>query len=222
MGSFRFEKFKKIMAAWYWFVIAGVAVVVIGGTIFILTRGGDEEEAAAMEDMKESRSLEDLAENGIKLAIDGEEHFMAPEDPASGYSWVLHDGCEDIAEVSHKFKAPMDKEDKEGKDDEKDADEKKDSAKSLQKDDEEADENEEKEEKADTGARWFMVKGVAEGECEIKIAHVEEDGDFDWEDEDTWESAKEIVKIPVTVGGDDEEKDGDDEKEDKDAEEKDE
>merc|ERR1711893_329280 len=72
--------------------------------------------------------------------------------------------------------APMDKEDKEGKDDEKnmDADEKKDSAKSLQKDDdedkeedEEADEDEKKEEKADTVARWFMVKGVAEGECEI-------------------------------------------------------
>merc|ERR1711982_233061 len=107
-----------------------------------------------------------------------------------------------------------------------DADEKKDSAKSLQKDDdedkEEDEEADEEEEKADTGARWFMVKGVAKGECEIKIAHVEEDGDFDWEDEDTWESAKEIVKIPVTVGGDDEEKDGDDEKEDKDAEEKDE
>ena len=60
------------MAAWYWFVIAGVAVLVIGGTIFVLTRGGDEEEAAAMEskDMVDERSLKELAKDGLMVPVD--------------------------------------------------------------------------------------------------------------------------------------------------------
>ena len=210
------------MAAWYWFVIAGVAVVVIGGTIFLLTRGGDEEEAAAME-KAEMRSLEELAKDGIQLAVDGSEMFMAPEDPESGYEWLMHSTCEDIAEIESAFKAPGDEKDAEEKDgDDEDEDEdKKDSAKSLQKDDEDAEEDEEAEDedaekKADTGARHWTVTGVAEGECELKLAHADKEK-FDWEDEDTWEEAKEIVKIAITVGeageGDDEEKKGDDKEE---------
>ena len=216
------------MAAWYWFVIAGVAVVVIGGTIFLLTRGGDEEEAAAME-KAEMRSLEELAKDGIQLAVDGSEMFMAPEDPESGYEWLMHSTCEDIAEIESAFKAPGDEKDAEEKDgDDEDEDEdKKDSAKSLQKEDEDAEEDEEAEDedaekKPDTGARHFTVTGVAEGECELKLAHADKEK-FDWEDEDTWEEAKEIVKIAITVGeageGDDEEKKGDDKEEEKEEEE---
>ena len=208
------------MAAWYWFVIAGVAVVVIGGTIFLLTRGGDEEEAAAME-KAEMRSLEELAKDGIQLAVDGSEMFMAPEDPESGYEWLMHSTCEDIAEIESAFKAPGDEKDAEEKDGDDEDEDKKDSAKSLQKDDEDAEEDEEAEDedaekKADTGARHWTVTGVAEGECELKLAHADKEK-FDWEDEDTWEEAKEIVKIAITVGeageGDDEEKKGDDKEE---------
>ena len=200
------------MATWVWFLIAGIAIVVIGGTIFILTRGGDEEEAAAME--KEMRSLEDLAKDGIQLAVDGSEMFMAPEDPESGYEWLMHSTCEDIAEIESMFKAAGDEKDAEEKDG--DDEDEKDAAKSLQKEDEDAEEDEEAEdedaEKAATGARHWTVTGVAEGECELKLAHADKEK-FDWEDEDTWEEAKEIVKIAITVGeageGKAEEKEGD-------------
>merc|ERR1712045_793569 len=154
MGSFRFEKFKKIMAAWYWFVIAGVAVVVIGGTIFILTRGGDEEEAAAME-KADIATLESVVEDGIQLAVDGQAMFMAPEDPESGYEWMMHSTCEDIAEVESVFKGAEEKDEKAEKDGDKE-DDKKDSAKSLQKEDEDAEEAEDAEKPAG-GARYWTV-----------------------------------------------------------------
>ena len=48
------------MATWYWFVIAGVAVVVIGGTIYVLTRPADDE--AEMEEGKEADKAKDLSD----------------------------------------------------------------------------------------------------------------------------------------------------------------
>ena len=155
-----------------------------------------------MEEKIESRSLEDLAKNGLEVEVGSEQWFSAPEDPESDLKWFVNAStCEDIAEVKHEFKAPGDE--KKAKEEEEGDEDKKDSAKSLQKDEADEEEDDEdkdeeaSEEKADTGARHFWVTGLEAGECEIKLALAGEG--FDWEDEATWEDAKELVTIPVDI-----------------------
>ena len=205
------------MAAWYWFVIAGVAVLVIGGTIYVLTKGGDEEEAAAMEDKDmgviDERSLEELAKDGLMVPVDKSVHFGAPEDTSGERVWVSRDTCEDTAKIGEK--KPEEK--KEGEKDEK-KDEDKADEKSLQTDlpdEKDAEKSTEDEEKWDAMAamRWWTVTGLAEGDCEIHLMEVAkddaEDADFDGED-------VEYTAIKVTVGeAKEEKKEGDDKDEEK-------
>ena len=204
------------MAAWYWFVIAGVAVLVIGGTIFVLTRGGDEEEAAAAEEGKpETRSLTEIGKDGIKLAVDGSESFWVDDSTPDGYSWIHQTTCEeDVATIEEKVEAAKDDKAK----DEAEGDDDAEGAKSLQADkDEDADKEDADKEEAAAPAepankRWFTVTGVGAGDCELHIALATED--FDWADEDTQEdNMKELVKIAITIGGDEKEEKKDEEKE---------
>ena len=206
------------MAAWYWFVIAGVAVLVIGGTIFVLTRGGDEEEAAAAEDGKpETRSLAEIGKDGIKLAVDGSESFWVDDSTPDGFSWIHQTTCDkDVATIEEKVESAKD----DKKKDEAEGDDDKEGAKSLQadKDDDKEDKDADKEEaapKEPASKRWFTVTGVGAGDCELHIALATED--FDWEDEDTQEdNMKELVKIDITISkGDEKEEKKDEEKEEK-------
>ena len=200
------------MAAWYWFVIAGVAVLVIGGTIYVLTRGGDEEEAAAIEEGKpETRSLAEIGKDGISLAVDGSESFWVDDSTPDGYAWIHQTTCEeDVATIEEKVEEAeaAEKDEAEGEDEAE-------GAKSLQADKDADDEDAEEEEAAPAepaAKRWFTVTGAGAGDCELHIALATED--FDWADEDTHEdNMKELVKIAITVGGDDEKKDEEKEEE---------
>ena len=201
------------MAAWYWFVIAGVAVLVIGGTIYVLTRGGDEEEAAAMQkEITDDRSLEEIAKDGLELSVGTSVHFGAEEDLLE--LWVSRNTCKDVAKVGDKEMK------EEGEKDEEKAD-----VKQLQQDpicdifpdepqcqveeeeptEDEATEDDEGDEDSDEGdgesgismKRWWTVTGLAEGDCEIHLMEVamEDADDVDWDDEDA-----DYLTIKVTVG----------------------